>query len=128
MYGPGLPSFAKHTYSTDSDLISTIQIGWYAYTPHAWASYTYEATRDLVTEVANSNYHAAGSLGTYTYRNDRLGRRTDVVTTGNPFGSGELSLFGYNDRSELTSSHRYTGTNPDDTDPNDEIPGCRRAG
>lgn len=58
----------------------------------------------------------AGIISKYAYVNDFIGRRTSVVMTGEAFtshGGSHHWEWGYNDRSELTSADRCTGTAPD---------------
>jgi len=73
---------------------------------------SFETQRDLVTVVENK-WGASTSLSKYTHRYDALGRRTDVVMTGTAFPNDHLKLFTYNDRSEMLTSKRYGGTDPD---------------
>jgi RHS repeat-associated protein len=49
----------------------------------------------------------------YTYRYDSVARRTSVVNEGGAFQADRLNTYGYNLRSELLSSLRYNGTDPD---------------
>jgi len=51
------------------------------------------------------------------YHYDNLGRRTNVSNSGTAFSSVKFNEFGYNDRSELTSSNRYTGNLGDTSQP-----------
>ena len=53
-------------------------------------------------------------ISRYDYTYDELGRRVSAVNTGKAFdGAGRTGFnkYGYNDRSEVTTSHRYEGTN-----------------
>jgi len=63
-------------------------------------------------------------FSSYTYAYDELGRRKSVVNGGSQFDPAELSLWGYNRRSELESSHRHEGDDPDQ--PGTEITPERR--
>jgi len=53
------------------------------------------------------------TISQYLYRNDALGRRSDVVYSGTAFAADHLFKWGYNDRSELTAADRHQGTDPD---------------
>jgi len=72
---------------------------------------TYEAKRDLVTEVLNRVH--TNTISRYEYVNDALGRRTAVLNDGLAFASvtNAYTRYGYNTRSELTGARRYLGTN-----------------
>src|SRR5690606_19947104 len=79
----------------------------------------YEADRDLRTEVNNRLPGAGADRSRYVYIYDDLGRRTSRVQNGTAFISSSYDRFGYNDRSEVVETKRYTGTDPEDyaTDP-----------
>jgi len=81
--------------------------------------------RPLLASVQNDT---EDTISRYAYQYDAVGRRTSVLTTGSVFGAGAYNLWGYNDRSELTSSKRYTGSQvpvpPNLPDP--EVPAERR--
>ena len=61
-------------------------------------AWSYEANRDLITQVAN------GSVSTYGYTNDALGRRTSMSRGGSVFAVPDILTYGYNDRSEVISA------------------------
>jgi RHS repeat-associated protein len=74
---------------------------------------SYEPDRDLLTSVENQAGSPLATVSKYTYRNDALGRRQDVVYTGSAFAQNHLFKWGYNSRSELTTADRHQGTTPD---------------
>lgn len=49
-------------------------------------------------------------LTKYTYPYDEIGRRTSRVQEGTAFAQSSFDAFDYNDRSEVTGSDRYLGT------------------
>jgi hypothetical protein len=109
----GLPAYgAVYTYKTNTDLVETVSLMESETEYGVRATRSYEDHRDLVT-VVNNETPEVSPVSQYEYRYDALGRRKDVVTTGDAFSPSRLSLWGYNSRSELTSSHRYNGTDPD---------------
>jgi hypothetical protein len=61
------------------------------------------------------NKVGAVTISKYEYANDALGRREYVIQTGSAFGQAAFDDWAYNDRSELTGSKRYLGTDPNDT-------------
>jgi RHS repeat-associated protein len=75
-------------------------------------TYDYEPQRELKTQV--SNRFGGNLISQYDYAYDRLSRRTSVKNTGSAFAQPAFSKWGYDDRHQLTSSHRYLGTNLDD--------------
>jgi len=112
----GAVDAATYSYVPSSNLLAGMTT-----TSGQATSYGYEPLRDLKTQVQNS--FGGSVVSQYDYRYDELGRRTDVVTSGSAFGgtgNEELSLWGYNDRNELTTSNRHAGTNPD-------VPGAEAA-
>lgn len=68
-------------------------------------TWSYEANRDLVTQVAN------GSVSTYGYTNDALGRRTSMSRGGSVFAVPDILTYGYNDRSEVISAQSNADAN-----------------
>ncbi len=73
----------------------------------------YEPNRDLVSGFATTL--PSRNLASYSYTNDVLGRRTVKVETGemySRYGPGLTTVYGYNDRSEVTSAQTYLGTDP----------------
>ncbi|TWT45688.1 tRNA(Glu)-specific nuclease WapA precursor [Phycisphaerae bacterium RAS1] len=87
----------------------------------------FEDHRDLLTSVENK-WDPAGTpvvKSRYTYTNDRLARRTSVLTEGTAFSlpsphTAAYNRYGYNDRNELTTAYRYLGDDLEDTD--DPVP------
>ena len=63
------------------------------------SAYSYEAHRDLLTQVA----HGSG-LSAYGYANDAIGRRTSMSRSGSVFANPDALNYGYNSKSELTSA------------------------
>ncbi|MGE0087182.1 MAG: hypothetical protein AB7S75_22485 [Desulfococcaceae bacterium] len=97
----------NYSYVPDSDLL-----GGYSSGTGIKTVYEYEPHRSLKTAVTNS-FGPAGSetvISQYGYLYDSTGRRTSVKNTGTAFAQPAFSRYGYNDRSELTSSERYSGT------------------
>ena len=87
-----------------------------ASTTIASAIRAFESQRDLLASIENK--WGSTTVSRHAYVNDDIGRRTSVVNTGSAFPSasgGLFSLFSYNDRSELTASRRYNGTDIGDT-------------
>ena len=68
-------------------------------------AWSYEANSDLVTQVAN------GSVSTYGYTNDALGRRTSMSRGGSVFTVPDILTYGYNDRSEVISAQSNVDEN-----------------
>ncbi|MFO0838802.1 MAG: RHS repeat-associated core domain-containing protein [Phycisphaerae bacterium] len=109
--GTGLPSYgAVYSYESGSDLVT--QIDYKSSSTNTLASIirTYESGRDLLLAVENK--WGATQVSRYAYRNDLLGRRTDVVRTGSAFSAGHLDAWQYNSRNELKRSDRYNSTDP----------------
>ncbi|MBI5843626.1 MAG: Ig-like domain-containing protein [Deltaproteobacteria bacterium] len=118
----GVPGATNYTYVPGSDLLagmSTVRTDG-AYTP-VTATYTYENKRDVKTQVLNKA--GARTISQYDYRYNSVGNRTSVVNSGEAFGSQHpasspenregFNLYGYNSRSEVTESKRYSGTDVD---------------
>ena len=61
-------------------------------------TWTYEADRNLITQVQN------GSISTYGYVNDAIGRRTSMSRSGSAYPTPDTISYSYNDRSEVTGA------------------------
>ena len=61
-------------------------------------TWSYEQNRDLVTQVQN------GTVSTYGYVNDAIGRRTSMSHSGSAYANPDTIAYTYNDRSELTGA------------------------
>ena len=120
--GPGVNA-VSYSRVADSDLIGNTVFEQQSYFPRASAGRSYDSNRDLVTSVSNASA-SGGTFSTYTYAYDSLGRRKSVVNGGTQFSPAELNKWGYNERSELLSSYRHWGDQPDT--PGTEIPAERR--
>ncbi len=68
----------------------------------ATAEWSYEANRDLLTQVKNTVN--GNVISQYDYANDALGRRTAMTKSGTLFAGTDQLAYGYNTRSELTSA------------------------
>ena len=62
------------------------------------STWSYEAHRNLVTQLTN------GSVSTFGYVNDVLGRRTSMSRNGSAFTIPDIITYTYNDRSEVISA------------------------
>lgn len=99
----------NYTYTPNSNLIATV-----ADPSRPWAQYrNYEANRNLLASIETKASSATRSSFAYTH--DALGRRTSLTQTGDIFanytGGGLKTSWGYNDRSEVTSSQTvFQGT------------------
>jgi len=84
-------------------------------TVRVWTAWGYDADRDVVTDVVNSfgTEQTFDTVSAYGYGYDALGRRTHKANVGAAFGAAHFDVYGYNGRSELTASDRWTGTGPD---------------
>ncbi|MBR0457787.1 MAG: hypothetical protein IJJ26_00985 [Victivallales bacterium] len=77
----------------DSDLVSQMT------RPNGiTTTWSYEQNRDLITQVQN------GTVSTYGYVNDAIGRRTSMSRTGSAHSNPDTIFYNYNDRSELTGA------------------------
>ncbi len=103
----GQSDTATYTYATNSDLLAG-----YSTISGQIVSYTYEDNRNLKTSVENAFNTAV--VSNYTYQYDSLGRRKNVVNTGQAFAQDAFNVYNYNPRSELTGSDRYLGTDVTD--------------
>ena len=84
-------------YLPGTDLKSRLQYG-----GSGSAYYTYEPSRDLLTQV--QNYINGGVISQYDYVNDALGRRTAITRSGSIMSETRTDHYGYNDRNELTNA------------------------
>jgi RHS repeat-associated protein len=84
----------------------------------------YDGNRDLVDFV--ENLVGSTTLSRYDYINDALGRRTSVENSGTAFTATAFNLWGYNPKSELEASRRYTGSYDPEPPSQDEVTGERR--
>jgi RHS repeat-associated protein len=113
--GPGLPTYgAVYSRLANSELVEYLRYQSTEATTLASVRRGYLPDRDLVEYVENTRVASpAGTISRYEYANDELGRRTSVLMTGSAFidnGGEHHWRWGYNDRSELTVSHRCQGT------------------
>ncbi len=120
--GPGLTSGGvAYSFIVDGSTPVSDMVGEIAFkdtggtTTLAKTTRAFESNRDLIDAVENRWIGSGGGSGTlvskYDYANDDLGRRANVVNTGTAFPSGgRNTLFGYDDRSQLTVSERREGT------------------
>ena len=67
-------------------------------------AWSYEPHRDLVTQVQN------GTVSTYGYVNDAIGRRTSMSRSGGAHPNPDTISYAYNDRSELTGAQSDVDT------------------
>ena len=67
-------------------------------------TWSYEPHRDLVTQVQN------GTVSTYGYVNDAIGRRTSMSRSGGAHANPDTISYAYNDRSELTGAQSDVDT------------------
>ena len=84
-------------YLPGTDLKSRLQYG-----GSGSAYYTYEQSRDLLTQVRN--HINGGVISQYDYVNDAAGRRTAITRSGSMMSETRTDAYGYNDRSELTNA------------------------
>ena len=82
-----------YTRPADSDLVTAM-----ARPNNVTSNWTFEEHRNLLASVTN------GSVSTYTYTNDALGRRTNVTRSGSAFSDTNILTYGYNSRSEVISA------------------------
>ena len=79
-------------------------------------AFAYESNRDLLTSITGT--YAATNKTAFAYGYDALGRRTSVVQSGEIFSryqnGGLMTRWSYNDRSEVTGSQSYYGSNIND--------------
>ena len=83
----------NYTFLANSDLIASM-----TRPNNVPTNYTYETARDLLTKVAN------GSISTFQYANDALGRRTSMNRSGSAFTAADILSYTYNSYSELTGA------------------------
>ena len=86
-----------YSYLAGTDLKSRLQYG-----ASGYADYSYEPSRDLLTQVRN--YVNGGVASQYDYTNDALGRRTEIARSGSAMTESRSDAYGYNDRGELTNA------------------------
>ena len=84
-------------YLPGTDLKSRLQYG-----GSGSAYYTYEQSRDLLTQVRNQIN--GGVISQYDYVNDAAGRRTAITRSGSMMSETRTDAYCYNDRSELTNA------------------------
>lgn len=101
-----------YEYSPGSDLLSSVS------GPQLVTSFLYEPNRDLRTEVKNQV--GATVISRYAYTHDAIGRRQSRVQEGSAYAAATHDVFGYNLRSEVTSTRRYAGADP-------QVPGAEDA-
>ena len=96
----------NYTFLANSDLIASM-----TRPNNASTNYTYETARDLLTKVAN------GSISTFQYNNDALGRRTSMNRSSSAITAADVLSYTYNSYSELAgassnnnASYRYSYT------------------
>ena len=84
-------------YLPGTDLKSSLTVGTAGRT-----DWTYEPTRDLLTQVKNTAFGSVVSQ--YDYVNDAIGRRTEISRSGTRMTETRSDAYGYNDRNELTNA------------------------
>ena len=94
-----------YNYLPSSNLISSISY------PHGISvASTYEANRNLVTQVKNT-YNTSTTVSQYDYSNNVLGNRTSMGKSGTAFTQSDTITYGYNDRSEVTGANAANNAN-----------------
>ncbi|MDH5675996.1 MAG: hypothetical protein OEZ06_27990 [Myxococcales bacterium] len=106
----GASDAATYSYVPSSNLLAGMTT-----TSGQATSYQYEPLRDLKTQVQNS--FGGSVVSQYDYRYDAIGRRESVQNSGSAFGATAHSVWGYDDRNQLTASDRYTGLLGDTSSP-----------
>ena len=95
----GLGGNFQYSYLANSELLENLT------RPNGVSTqWNYEAHRNLITQVAN------GSVSTFSYVNDTLGRRTSMSRSGSVFTVPDILTYGYNDRSEVISALSNTNS------------------
>ena len=84
-------------YLPGTDLKSSLTVGTAGRT-----DWTYEPTRDLLTQVKNTAFGSVVSQ--YDYVNDAIERRTEISRSGTRMTETRSDAYGYNDRNELTNA------------------------
>ncbi len=97
----------NYSYLANSDLIKQMTSS-----DGNKAAYSYEAHRDIRTQVKNQ--YGSTVISQYDYSYDNLGRKIFAVNSGHAFAQAAFSKFRHNERSELTGSDRYLGTDIND--------------
>ena len=83
----------NYTHLANSDLVAQMT------RPNGiTTTWSYEADRNLVTQVQN------GTISTYGYVNDAIGRRTSMSRSGSAYTTPDTISYTYNDRNELTGA------------------------
>ena len=102
---PLLSTF-QWSYLQGSDLKSSL-----TYPNGLTASWTYDANNQLL-QVRNAT--PTNIISQFDYAYDAAGRRTAIAKSGTAFGdlSGSVDRYGYNQRSEVTSSRRTKNGQP----------------
>jgi len=104
----GLSGNAAYAYLPNSNLLQGITTDSGLVT-----TYSYEPYRNLRTQIKNE--YDTSVISQYDYAYDSMGRRTSVKNAGSAFSQSAFNSYNYNDRSELTGSSRYNGTDITDT-------------
>jgi RHS repeat-associated protein len=99
----GQQETATYGYTPNSELLAGYSTG-----GGQQVSYGYEPTRDLKTQVQNR--FGGNVVSQYDYANDDAGRRTSVRHSGSAFPASAFTIWGYDDRNQLTDSRRFLGT------------------
>jgi len=89
-----------YTRPPDSDLVTAM-----VRPNNVTSRWTLEEHHNLLAQVAN------GSVSTYAYTNDALGRRTNVTRSGSAFSDTNILTYGYNSRSEVISAQSNVNAN-----------------
>jgi RHS repeat-associated protein len=118
VFGHGLPGCGVHYEQTPNSSLRARAVFTEGYWDWVRTNYTYEDNRDLISVVETRRDTGTPQLvSRQTYTNDRLGRRTQVIRTGQAYDDdppyddeGLASIFGYNSRSELTGTERHEWT------------------
>ncbi len=94
MFGGAWYTFS---YLAGTDLKSSLSVGTAGRT-----DWTYEAERDLLTQVKNTAFDSVVSQ--YDYVNDVLGRRAEMSRSGAMMSESRTDAYAYNGRNELTNA------------------------
>lgn len=122
---PGSPYAVQYGYDTYGRFDSVSSAGntyTYSYLPgantvsgmtassgHAWTR-SYEPNRNLISAVTNR--YGSTVISAFDYANDEIGRRTAISRSGTAFDTPVRDAYGYNARSEVTSSRRTLAYTP----------------
>ena len=97
----------SYAYLANSNLVASI-----AYPHNISVTNTYEANRDLITQIKNYvSFVPSVAISQYDYTNDALGRCTSMSKSGTAFSAADTISYTYNDRSEVTSADAVTDAN-----------------